>query len=204
MLKILVNLLEAGKISEESAKAIDSEVSKIISDLRDEAASWRVKYKELNQTYEDVINSKNSLEEQLKNLDERIKKAKEEGKKELVKELEAQKKEKEELSKKLAELEKTSKALRIENSLNKVLSSYEVIDVDVVSEVLKSKLDVVDGEVKFSDGKSLDDGVKEFFENKPHLLKSKGSAGSGVSSGVSGFKEDTLTAKLLSKLKMEN
>jgi len=200
MLKVIQNLLEAGKISEEAAKAIDGEVSKIISDLRDEAASWRVKYKELNQTYEEVINSKNSLEEQLKNLDERIKKAKEEGKKELVKELEAQKKEKEELSKKLAELEKTSKALRIENALNRVLSKYEVIDKEIVADVLKTKLDVIDGEVKFSDGKSLDDGIKEFFENKPHLLKSKGSAGSGVSGGVSGFKEDTLTAKLLSKL----
>ncbi len=200
MLKILQNLLETGKISEEAAKAIDAEVSKIIKEARDEAASWRVKYKELNQTYEEVVSSKTSLEEQLKSLDERIKKAKEEGKKELVKELEAQKQEKEELSKKLAELENTSKALRIENALNKALNNYEVIDPEVVAEVLKAKLDVIDGEVKFKDGKSLEDGIKEFFENKPHLLKAKGNAGSGVEANTSGFSEDTLTARLLKKL----
>ena len=201
MLKILQQLLEAGKISEEAAKIIDEDVSKTLKELRDEAARWRVKYKELNQTYEEVVSSKTSLEEQLKSLDERIQKAKEEGKKELVKELEAQKKEKEELSKKLAELEATSKSLRIENALSKALSAYDVIDRDVVAEVLKAKIDLIDGEVKFKDGKSLEDGLREFFENKPHLLKPKGSAGSGAGSGGSGFGEDTLTAKLLRKLK---
>lgn len=194
MLKVIQNLLEAGKISEEAAKVIDGEVSKIVSETRDEAASWRVKYKELNQTYEEVINSKTSLEEQVKNLDEKIKKAKEEGKKELVKELEAQRKEKEELTQKLAELEKTSKTLRIENALNKALESYEVIDKELISEVLKSKVDLVENKVKFND-KTLEDGIKEFFESKPHLLKPKGNAGSGTEN--SGYSEGTLTAQLL-------
>jgi len=197
MLKILQELLGAGKISEEAAKAIDDDLGKELKKLRDEAAEWRVKYKELNQTYEEVAKSKTSLEEQAKNLDERIKKAKEEGKKELVKELEAQKKEKEELSKKLAELETTSKALRIENALNKVLGSYDVIDKDIVAEVLKSKIDVIDGETKFKDGLPLEEGVKKFFEEKPHLLKPKGNAGSGAGGNSGEFSEDTLTAKLL-------
>ncbi len=202
MLRILQQLLEAGKISEEAAKAIDANLSTELKKLRDEAAEWRVKYKELSQTYEEVVNSKTSLEEQLKSLDERIAKAKEEGKKELVKELEAQKKEKEELSKKLAELERTSKSLRIENALNKALSAYDVIDPEVVAEVIKQRVDVIDGEVKFKDGKSLDEGIKEFFENKPHLLKAKGNGGSsaGANKGA-GFKENTLTAQLLKKLK---
>jgi len=198
MLKIIQNLLEAGKISEEAAKAIDGEVSKIISETRDEAAKWRLKYKELNETYEEVKNTKTSLEEQLKNLDERIKKAKEEGKKELVKELEAQKQEKETLTQKLAELEKTSKELRIENALNKALEGYEVIDRELISEVLKTKLNVVENEIKFSD-RTLEDGIKEFFETKPHLLKPKGNAGSGTEQG-SGYSEDTLTAQLLKKI----
>jgi len=196
MLKILQQLLEAGKISAEAAKTIDEDLSKELKKLRDESAEWRVKYKELNQTYEEVVSSKSSLEEQVKNLDERIKKAKEEGKKELVNELETQKKEKEELSKKLAELEATSKSLKVENTLNKALSGYEVIDKDVVAEVLKSKIDVVEGETKFKDGLPLEEGVKKFFEEKPHLLKPKGNAGSGASSGGE-FSEDTLTAKLL-------
>jgi len=202
MLKILQKLLEAGKISEEAAKEIDNDLGAELKKLRDEAAEWRVKYKELSQTYEEVASSKNSLEEQLKSLDERIAKAKEEGKKELVKELEAQKKEKEELTNKLKQLEATSKSLRVENALNKALSAYEVIDPEVVAEVIKQRVDVIDGEVKFKDGKSLDDGIKEFFESKPHLLKAKGNGGSGAGSNSgTGFKEDTLTAQLLKKLK---
>ena len=200
MLKILQQLLEAGKISEEAAKIIDEDLSKELKKLRDEAAEWRVKYKELNETYEEVVSSKTSLEEQLKSLDERIAKAKEEGKKELVAQLEAEKKEKEELSKKLAELETTSKALRIENALSKALSAYEVIDPEVVAEVLKAKIDVVDGEVKFRDGLPLEDGIKKFFETKPHLLKAKGNEGSGAGNSTQ-FGEDTLTAKLLRQLK---
>ena len=201
MLKILQKLLEAGKISEEAAKEIDNDLGAELKKLRDEAAEWRVKYKELSQTYEEVASSKNSLEEQLKSLDERIAKAKEEGKKELVKELEAQKKEKEELQTKLQQLEATSKSLRIENALSKAIGSYEVIDPEVVAEVIKQRVDVIDGEVKFKDGKSLDDGIKEFFENKPHLLKAKGNEGSGAGSNSgTGFKEDTLTAQLLKKL----
>ena len=199
MLKILEKLLEAGKISEEAAKTVDEDLSKELKKLRDEAAEWRVKYKELNETYEEVVSSKSSLEEQLKSLDERIAKAKEEGKKELVTQLEAEKKEKEELSKKLAELETTSKSLKIENALNKALSAYEVIDSDVVAEVLKAKIDVVDGEVKFGDGSPLEDGIKKFFETKPHLLKAKGNEGSGAGNNPQ-FGEDTLTARLLRKL----
>ena len=199
MLKILQQLLEAGKISEEAAKIIDDDLSKELKKLRDEAAEWRVKYKELNETYEEVASSKTSLEEQLKNLDEKIKKAKEEGKKELVKELEAERAQKEELNKKLAELEATSKSLKIENALNKALSAYEVIDSDVVAEVLKAKIDVVDGEVKFRDGSLLEDGIKKFFETKPHLLKAKGNEGSGAGNNPQ-FGEDTLTARLLRKL----
>ena len=76
MLKILQQLLEAGKISEEAAKTIDEDLSKELKKLRDEAAEWRIKYKELNETYEEVASSKTSLEEQLKNLDEKIEKQK--------------------------------------------------------------------------------------------------------------------------------
>ena len=202
MLKILQQLLEAGKISEEAAKAIDEEVAKIIKEARDEAAGWRVKYKELNKTYEEVVASKTTLEEQLKSLDERIKKAKEEGKAELVKELEAERASKSELQEKLQMLEKTNKQIRIENALNRALNSYDVIDRDVVAEVLKSRIDVIDDEVRFKDGTPLDEGIKKFFEEKPHLLKAKGTVGSGAGANTkTGGEPKTLTELHLMKAK---
>ena len=201
MLKILEKLLEAGKISEEVAKEIDADLSVELKKLRDESAKWRTKYNELNSTYEEVVSSKSKLEEQVKNIDEKIKKAKDEGKKELVTELEKEKQEKSELMQKLNELENTTKTLKIENALSKALAIYEVLDSEIVSDVLKSKLQVVDNEIKFDDGLPLEDGVKKFFETKPHLLKPKGNEGSGAGSSGSGYDENTLTAKLLSKMK---
>ena len=201
MLKILEKLLGAGKISEEVAKEIDTDLSGELKKLRDESAKWRTKYNELNSTYEEVVSSKSKLEEQVKNIDEKIKKAKDEGKKELVTELEKEKQEKSELMQKLNELENTTKTLKIENALSKALATYEVLDSEIVSDVLKSKLQVVDNEIKFDDGLPLEDGVKKFFESKPHLLKPKGNEGSGAGSSGSGYDENTLTAKLLSKMK---
>ena len=201
MLKILEKLLGAGKISEEVAKEIDTDLSGELKKLRDESAKWRTKYNELNSTYEEVVSSKSKLEEQVKNIDEKIKKAKDEGKKELVTELEKEKQEKSELMQKLNELENTTKTLKIENALSKVLATYEVLDNEIVSDVLKSKLQVVENEIKFDDGLPLEEGVKKFFESKPHLLKPKGNEGSGAGSSGSGYDENTLTAKLLSKMK---
>ena len=201
MLKILEKLLGAGKISEEVAKEIDTDLSGELKKLRDESAKWRTKYNELNSTYEEVVSSKSKLEEQVKNIDEKIQKAKDEGKKELVTELEKEKQEKSELMQKLNELENTTKTLKIENALSKALATYEVLDNEIVSDVLKSKLQVVDNEIKFDDGLPLEDGVKKFFETKPHLLKPKGNEGSGAGSSGSGYDENTLTAKLLSKMK---
>ena len=201
MLKILEKLLEAGKISEEVAKEIDTDLSGELKKLRDESAKWRTKYNELNSTYEEVVSSKSKLEEQVKNIDEKIQKAKDEGKKELVTELEKEKQEKSELMQKLNELENTTKTLKIENALSKALATYEVLDNEIVSDVLKSKLQVVENEIKFDDGLPLEEGVKKFFESKPHLLKPKGNEGSGAGSSGSGYDENTLTAKLLSKMK---
>ena len=199
MLKILERLLGAGKISEEVAKEIDTDLSGELKKLRDESASWRTKYNELNNTYEEVVSSKSKLEEQVKSIDEKINKAKEDGKKELVTELEKEKQEKSDLMQKLSEMENTSKALRIENALSKALATYEVLDNEIVSDVLKGKLQVVENEIKFSDGLPLEEGVKKFFETKPHLLKPRGNEGSGAGNSGSGYAEDTLTAKILAK-----
>ncbi|NPA63954.1 MAG: hypothetical protein GXO16_03160 [Epsilonproteobacteria bacterium] len=188
MFQKIKELLEAGKIDQEVAEALDAEVSGELKKVRDEAASWRVKYQQLQQSFEEVKQSKDGLEEQIKTLDERIKKAKEEGKAELVRELEAERAQKEELMQKLSQLEATTRSLRIENELSRVLNQFDVIDPEVVAAVLKQSVDVADDGVKFKNGEevlSLEDGVKRFFENKPHLLKSAGRPGSGVD-GVNG------------------
>lgn len=200
MFKKVKELLENGSISQEVANTLDAEIQTELKTLRDESASWRVKYKELESTYNEVASSKESLEEQLKNLDDKIAKAKDDGKKELVKELESERKTKDELISKLNELETTTKNLKLENALNSALDGYEVIDKELITLSLKQSLEVKDDGVAFSDGKSLDDGIKSYFEAKPHLLKASGQSGSGSENSGGGFAPDTLTAQMLGNL----
>ena len=61
-----------------------------------------------------------------------------------------------------------------------------MIDAEIVSEVLSVKLELKDDAVIFNDGKSLEDGLENFFDSKPHLLKAKGSNGSGADTDGSG------------------
>ena len=198
MLKVLQSLLEANKISQEVAKIIDDDLSSELSKLRDEAASWRVKFKELNETYESVSKTKDTLENQLKDIDSKIEKAKSDGKKEVLTELEKEKEEKNNLMQELRKLETSRNELRIENAINKELSSYDVIDKDIIFDTLKLKVELKDDKLLFKDGKELQEGIKTFFENKPHLLKAKGNSGSGSQNSNSDFGKDTLTAKILS------
>jgi len=201
MFKKVKELLESGSISQEVANALNTEIQTELKSLRDESASWRVKYKELESTYNEVNSSKTNLEEQLKTLDAKIVKAKEDGKKELVTELEKERLEKDELVTKLNDLEATTKGLKLENAINTALNGYEVIDKDLISLSLKQSLEVKEDGVVFSDGKSLDDGIKSYFDEKPHLLKASGQGGSGNERQADGFAPDTLTAQMLGQLK---
>ncbi len=195
MFKKLQELLEAGKIEADVAEALDAEISTVLKEKNDEAAKWRVKYQDLNKSYEEVLSSKGELESQIQGIDEKIAKAKEEGKSELVKELEAERGQKEELAKKLGELEATTKNLKIENELAKALSGfeYEPVDAEIVSEYLKSRFVELDGDsVKFKDGENILDiteGLKRFAEQKPNLFKPKGTSGSGAGGNKSGSGE---------------
>ena len=186
MFKKLKELLESDTISKEVADALDSEIQTELTSLRNEAKSYREKYDELNTTFNEVSESKKSLETQVTSLDEKIKQAKEDGKKELVDELEKERNEKNELVDKFNKVEATNKKLKIENSLSKSLSGFDLIDAEIVSEVLSVKLELKDDAVIFNDGKSLEDGLKNFFDSKPHLLKAKGSNGSGADADGSG------------------
>lgn len=187
MFKKLSELLEAGKIDKDAAEELDSEIAIALKEKNDEAAKWRVKYNDLNKNFESVSQAKEDLEGKLANFDEAIQKAKDEGKSELVKELEAQKSQMQELQNNLSAIQEQNKALKIETALSSGLSKYDVLDAELVATYVKSFVTLEDDSVKYQDGQntlSLEDGLKKFFESKPHLLKPQGSSGSGSSSGA--------------------
>ena len=194
MFKKLSELLEAGKIDKEVAESLDSEISVSLKELRDESASYRVKYQDLNKSFESVSKTKDDLEAKLTNFDEAIKKAKEEGKSELVSELETQRKDMQVLNDNLSSIQAENKSLKIETALNSGLSKYDVVDADLVGSYVKGLVELDGDALKYKDGENslaLDDGLKKFFDDKPHLLKSQGNGGSGAgNSGNSGDSQD--------------
>ena len=172
-------LLKEGKISQDVAQGIEEKFSA----LQKQAEEYKAKLEETQKTLNEVSESKSKLENELNNLDEKIKKAKEEGKAELVKELEAERAEKQELMQKLNTLEAKNKELTINSELSKILDEIGVVDKEVASLALKHFVDVEDGKVIFKNGEEVLDlktGASKFFENKPHLLTSKGNQGSGA------------------------
>ncbi len=186
MLKSLQDLLDSGKISQEEAKSILKEIEAI----EQEIANLKREKEELSKTLSELKDSKEKLQKQVESLDERIKKAKEEGKRELVKELEAERAEKEALKRSLEDIEAKNKTLTAKSALQSALSKFEVIDAEIVSEVLMPKITVGEDGIKYIDGNNqfdVEEGLKRFFENKPHLLKAKGNPGSGA--GGAGSKE---------------
>ena len=204
MFKALEALLEAGKIGKEEAEGLDKEISAALKELRDENAKLRNEKKELSKALEEVNGSKEELAKQVENLDERIKKAKEEGKSELVAQLEAERAEKEALKASLEEIERKNRALTAQSALQSALSKFEVIDADVVAAVLLPKIEITDAGPKFKDGENIldvDEGLKKFFDAKPHLLKAKGAPGSGAGGSGNGvvqkkWSEMTATERL--------
>jgi len=203
MFQKLKELLEAGKITQELADSIDSEISTALKIKNNESANWRVKYQDLNKSFESISKTKDELETKLSGFDDAIRKAKEDGKGELVTELETQRASMQELQSNLEVFQNENKSLKIESALNSGLSKYEAIDNELVGNYVKSRV-VLDGDnLKYKDGENsltLEDGLKKFFEDKPHLLKAKGNSGSGAgdgnnSGGEKSFKDMTLTEK---------
>ena len=186
MFKKLSELLEAGKIDKEAAELLDSEISVSLKDVRDESASWRIKYQDLNKSFESVSKTKDDLEVKLSTFDEAIKKAKEDGKSELVTELETQRKDMQILQDNLSSIQKQNKSLKIETALNSGLGKYDVVDSDLVGNYIKGLVELDGDTLKYKDGDNsltLEDGLSKFFEDKPHLLKAQGTSGSGAGNG---------------------
>ena len=202
MFKKIEELLEAGKLTKEVAEALDAEVSTAMKSLRDENAQYRTKNKELSQSLEEITNSKSELEKQLGDLDKRIEKAREDGKGELVTQLEAEKAEKDKLKETLNAISEKNRELTIQNTIQSALSEYDVIDAELVQLAVKQHIELgEDGTAKFKNGDAIlpvQDGLKQFFENKPQLLKSAGSGGSGAGAVGNGTAKLT-KAEFLSK-----
>jgi len=199
----LQQLLEAGKISKEAAEALDAEISLELKKLRDESASWRVKYQDLNKNYESISKTKEELEAKLSNFDKEIQKAKDEGKSELVKELEKERTQIQELQANLENISKENRALKVQSGIDRALQNYEVIDKELVSSYIRNLVEFKDDNLKFKKGDSLldlEEGLKSFFEDKAHLLKSKGQGGSGTEKNGGNFAKDSLTAQKLAML----
>ncbi len=199
----LQNLLEAGKISKEVAEALDTEIGTELKKLRDESASWRVKYQDLNKSYENISKTKEELEAKLSNFDKEIQKAKDEGKSELVKELEKERTQIQELQTNLENISKENRALKVQSGIDRALQNYEVIDKELVGSYIKSLVELKDDSLKFKKGDNLldlEEGLKGFFEDKTHLLKSKGQGGSGAEENGGNFAKDSLTAQKLAML----
>lgn len=106
----------------------------------------------------------------------------------MVEALEAERALKNSLQQDLSNLQDANKSLTIESTISKALDGYDIIDRDIVTTVLKNNVIVDDDGVKFKSGDNtvtVDEGVKGFFDVKPHLLKAKGNPGSGAGSNGS-------------------
>lgn len=194
MLKILERFQEEGKISKEVAEALDTDLGGELKSLRTEAAENRTKAKELSTALEHVEASKKQLEDEVSSIDDKIKAAKEEGQAEVVTELEALKAEKESLQENLQQVSKTNQRLMRDGKLSEALSKYDVIDADVVSDALRSRVQITEQGAVFKDGETtipLEQGLEKFFEAKPNLLKAAGNPGSGTQNRTNEGKEYT-------------
>jgi len=177
MFKKLKELLEAGKIDENIAKELDSEISVALKEVRDEDASYRVKLKEVEDSY------KKQLEEKTKELEEKIEEAKKAGELEVAKQFEEKLKA---LENEKSELEAKTKQALLDSAINKVLAETKVVDADLARLYLKEHISLEDDKpiVKVGDEVlNLENGVKKLFEAKPNLLAAAGNGGSGASNG---------------------
>ena len=196
MFKKLQELIESGKITQELANEVDSEISILQKSLNDENAKLRVKYKELENAYTE---GQNTLKTEYET---KLSEAKKSANTELAKEYETKLNE---ANAKGAELEAKAKSATLKATMTETLSKFDVVDMPVAEAFVRGY--VVENEngfgIKVGDEVlSFENGVKKLLDERSFLLKPKGNAGSGATSGnSSGYEDDTLTAQMLAKLK---
>ncbi len=205
----LKKLLEAGKITQEEYDEAMAEIEVYknqVKEARGEAAKRRVKLKELEAQLNKLKSIVQTLgdkfgvdldedEKAFEKLKEELEELGKEGKTDLnkLRELEAKlkrlEKEKNEVFTKYEQEANLRKQILIDNAIQKALNEFPVFDKEVVGTYVKQNvtLDDESGEPRFKtkDGVLLDlkEGLKEFFETKPNLLKGQGTPGSGVETG---------------------
>jgi len=192
------NLLEAGKIDEEVAKALDEEIAKALKERNDENAKLRIENKELKTTLQ------GEREALKKEYEAKIEEAKKEGKVELEKEFATKLQEVETRAK---ELEQKTREANLKAQLTTTLSKYDVVDLDVASSYIKNYITEKDDDfgIKLGDEVlNFENGVEKILNEKSFLLKAKGNTGSGANNPQdTGVADDTFTARLLQRKKQQ-
>ncbi len=165
MFKKIKELLDAGTISEEAAKALDAEVSAELTTLRAEAKTYRTELEDSKGKYEtELKTTKEQYEEQLKT-------AKEQGKDEIVAIYETKVKD---LADKLGVVESEKSDLMEKTVVGDMLAKVKPIDRELAELYIKQNLTKTENGYMVKVGENtydLDTGATKLFEAKPHLLE---------------------------------
>ena len=182
MFKKVEELLESESITKEVAEALDSEIGTALSALRDESKGFREERDTLLKSFEEVTKHKEELDSKLNNYDEKIKAAKDEGKSELTKQLEDERLAHTKLIDTLSSVEQENSRLKVSNAVSEQLAKYN-IKKDLVGDaktVLQGFIVAGEDGLKFGDGKSVEEGIKEYFDSRTSFLEPQGEPGSGA------------------------
>ena len=168
---ILESLLKEGKLTTEQVEQLKAEL------LKEAQAELEKLRKENERLQTEVAQAREQLAKEKEELQRLLEEAKKAGNEELQKRYEAELAEKE---KRLAEMSNALKQLKVKATLGEALDRFNPVDKEVVMQALQSSVQVTDqGAVVWSDGRALDEALKEFFEKRPHLVKAQGAPGSG-------------------------
>lgn len=175
----LQKLFDTEKIDKDTFETLRSEIDTLnskVSEARDDAAKRRLKNNELSDTM-DQLKAELDSKKNSGNPDDKA-----------LARIEA-------LTEKMGEIEKerdnekaNSLKLKADNALEKELGKYELIDREIIGNTIRTSIVFDEGVPKFSDNGvyvDISEGVKSFIDNRPHLVKSKGSGG-GSGSGEGG------------------
>ncbi len=184
MYETLKTAVETGKISTEVAEALSlgiyEENKTELTSLRDEAKRHRVEKEEVIKSFDEVKTTRDDLLKKVGDIDKQIETARNEGKSELQSELEKERTAQHDLADRLSVFEKENIGLKISNGISSELGKYQVKkeSFEDVSELLRMKATSGENGLMIGD-LSIEDGVKDFFENRKSYLEAAGGQGSG-------------------------
>jgi len=180
MTDMVRELLENNTLTPEVAEALDAKVMAMVTPLRNDLKTLREEKNTLAESFESANSAKEALEAKTADIDTKIAEAKEAGKAELVTVLQSERAKNEELAEKLSSMAKVNTDLNISNGISSELGKYQVKKESFgdVSELLRMKATSGENGLMIGD-LSIEDGVKDFFENRKSYLEATGGQGSG-------------------------